>query len=100
MQWQMAKSMGDKRVGFLDPSLFNQVSHDWPLKLKDDSEKLAAGQTKSEKEAIRQKLHKQAQRTVAAYIVIALTFFYEENQDQILAPYKFEYVKNLCIDTK
>ncbi|WVZ88916.1 hypothetical protein U9M48_035383 [Paspalum notatum var. saurae] len=55
--WQMAKSMGDKRVGFLDPSLINQDSHDWPLKLKDDSDKLAARQTKSEKEAIRQSGH-------------------------------------------
>ncbi|WVZ81668.1 hypothetical protein U9M48_029021, partial [Paspalum notatum var. saurae] len=35
-------------------------SHDWPLKLKDESDKFAAGQTKSEKEAIRQKAFKMA----------------------------------------
>ncbi|KAJ1257150.1 hypothetical protein BS78_K194300 [Paspalum vaginatum] len=90
MQYQMAKAMGNKRTGFLDPSIINQGRHDWPLKLKDDSAKLAAGKTKVEKEAIRHQLHKQAQREVISYIVTALRFFYDENQDQILAPYHFD----------
>ena len=34
-----------------------------------------------------------AKRWVVSYIVTALRFFYEQNQDQILAPYNFEYVK-------
>jgi len=46
MQYEQAQRIGDTRVGFLDPLFIKQASHDWPLKLKDDSRDLAVGKTK------------------------------------------------------
>ena len=95
MQYQQAQKRGDTRLGFFNPSLIHQSQHDFPLKLKDDSEELRAGKTKAEKEAIREKLHRNSKAKVASYICNALKFFHDKKRDQILAPYNFEYVNTL-----
>ena len=87
------KGLCDIRAGFLDPSIINQGRQDWPLKLADDSKDLVAGTTKEERDEIRHALHRREKKKVAAYINNALTFFHEQNRDEIYTPYNFEYVK-------
>ena len=87
MQYQAARSHGDTRLRFLDPSLINQSQHDYPLTLKDNSKELRARKTKDEREAIRMDLHRKYKRKVAPYIVTALKFLHEEGRDEIFAPY-------------
>ncbi|KAJ1275670.1 hypothetical protein BS78_05G153600 [Paspalum vaginatum] len=81
---------GDKRFGFLDPSLIKQSQHNLLVKIKDDSKELQVGKTKAKRVAIQPELHKKAKRKVASYIVTTLKFLHEENRDQILAPYNFD----------
>ena len=80
----------------MDPSLINESRHNNPLHWKDDRPELAKGKTKGQKDAIREHYWKKAKLDVAAYILTALRFFYEENKDQIFAPYNFSYVKTLA----
>ncbi|WP_284123650.1 hypothetical protein, partial [Klebsiella pneumoniae] len=80
MQYQAAEKIGDRRIGFLYPSLINQSQHDFPLKLKDDSKELREAKTKDEREALRTNLHRKYKRKVASYIVTALKFLHEEGR--------------------
>lgn len=90
MQWKAARQGGDKRVGYLDPSLIRQTAHDWPLKLKADSSQLRECKTKKEREKKIRELHRDEKIKVAMYIANSIKFNLDEGRDEILAPYHFE----------
>ena len=87
MQVHLSNQIPSEQSGCLDPQRLAKTLFDYPSKWELNSEDLAGGKTKAEKEQIRLKASKESYK-VATYI--ARAFSGMQDKSIIYLPYNFE----------